>query len=285
MRIAEEALHRGINIKAARVDRTNLIVYGYDFYASGTFREGYGWECHQVICWEGDDLNRISAKFVVVEKKVTTNTPLSSAWVVPMIKRTVEQDPGVGYKQLRGLIRPYAKDHHITDSIIQEGRDLAKKTVFGTPKENVQYAEGVAIALRKLGHKVKLVFNTHAKTLASICTVVLKEEHERRKKAKEPFLKFDGRKKFWKKWNEDNQIFILEALGIDGGPCENKFLSGILVAPSMSKHVVHHMQNITQADGAHTSFGKYTLFSVYASMANGNMINLAFGILFGNEYH
>ncbi len=36
MRIAEEMLRRGINIKAARVDRTNLIVYGYDFYASGT---------------------------------------------------------------------------------------------------------------------------------------------------------------------------------------------------------------------------------------------------------
>jgi hypothetical protein len=64
---------------------------------------------------------------------------------------------------------------------------------------------------------------------------------------------------------------------------ENKFLRGILVAPSMSKHLVHHIQEVIQADGAHTSFGKYTLFSAYPSTANGNMINLAFGILFGNE--
>ena len=68
MRIAEEAFLRGINIKAARVDRINLTVYGYEFYASGTFREGYRWECRQVICREGDDLSEIPAKYVVVDK-------------------------------------------------------------------------------------------------------------------------------------------------------------------------------------------------------------------------
>jgi hypothetical protein len=96
-------------------------------------------------------------------------------------------------------------------------------------------------------------------------------------------LEANGRKEFWKKWHEDNAIFISEALGIDGGPAENKFLTGILVAPSMSKHLVHHMQEVIQADGAHTSFGKYTIFSAYASTANGNMVNLAFGMLFRNE--
>ncbi len=38
-----------------------------------------------------------------------------------------------------------------------------------------------------------------------------------------------------------------------------------------------------QADGAHSSFGKYTLFLAYATTANGNMSPLAFGLLFGNE--
>jgi hypothetical protein len=121
-------------IKAARVDQTNLTVYGYEFYASGTFREGYGWECRQVICQEGDDLNKIPVKYVVVDKNFTADTPLASAWVLPMIMRTVGQDPGVGYyEQLRDLIRPYAKDHHITDSILQERRDLAKK-YLGCPR-------------------------------------------------------------------------------------------------------------------------------------------------------
>ncbi len=38
-----------------------------------------------------------------------------------------------------------------------------------------------------------------------------------------------------------------------------------------------------QADGAHSNFGKYTLFSVYGTNANGHMSALAFGLLFENE--
>ena len=43
------------------------------------------------------------------------------------------------------------------------------------------------------------------------------------------------------------------------------------------------LQDVIQADGAHTSFGKYTLFSAYGTTANGNMSPLAFGIMFGSE--
>jgi hypothetical protein len=60
-------------------------------------------------------------------------------------------------------------------------------------------------------------------------------------------------------------------------------LTGILVATSMSKELVHTSQEVVQADAAHTYFGKYTLFSAYTSLANGNMVNLAFELLFGNE--
>jgi hypothetical protein len=196
MRIVEEALLRGINVKASRVDRTNLTVYGYQFYASDTFKECYGWECNVAICQEGDDLNNIPDKYFVIDKNFTRNTPLASAWVIPIIMPTVAKDPGVSYEQLRGLIRPYAKDFHITDGILQEGRDLAKKAIFGTPESNVQYAEGVAFAMRKLGHEVKLLFTTCAQTLAIIGTVVLKEEHDRHKKAKEPFLEANDRRNF-----------------------------------------------------------------------------------------
>jgi len=31
------------------------------------------------------------------------------------------------------------------------------------------------------------------------------------------------------------------------------------------------LQDVIQADGAHTSFGKYTLLFAYGNMANGNM--------------
>jgi hypothetical protein len=38
-----------------------------------------------------------------------------------------------------------------------------------------------------------------------------------------------------------------------------------------------------QVDAAHMSFGKYTLYSVYGTNANGTMPALGFALLFGNE--
>jgi hypothetical protein len=40
---------------------------------------------------------------------------------------------------------------------------------------------------------------------------------------------------------------------------------------------------VIQADGAHASYGKYTLFLAYRTTGNGNMSSLAFGLLFGNQ--
>jgi hypothetical protein len=58
---------------------------------------------------------------------------------------------------------------------------------------------------------------------------------------------------------------------------------GILFATSSSKHLVPLLQDVIQADGAHASYGKYTLFLGYRTTANGNMSPLAFGLLFGNK--
>ena len=91
------------------------------------------------------------------------------------------------------------------------------------------------------------------------------------------------RKEFWKTWKEENAAFLAKTLGIKGGPAENKFLTGILIAMSVSKSMFQTTQEVVQADGAHTLFGKYTLFSAYTTTANGNMANIALGILFGNE--
>jgi hypothetical protein len=76
---------------------------------------------------------------------------------------------------------------------------------------------------------------------------------------------------------------LAESLGIEGGPLELKFLSGILVAPLNAKHMCPTTQEVVQADGAHTSFGKYMLYSAYTTTANGNLANVAYGILFGNK--
>jgi hypothetical protein len=40
-------------------------------------------------------------------------------------------------------MKPYAKEYTLTDSIVQDARDRAKLQLFGSTKENVQYARGV----------------------------------------------------------------------------------------------------------------------------------------------
>ena len=83
-------------------------------------------------------------------------------------------------------------------------------------------------------------------------------------------------------WKQENEVILNDALGFGNGP-QYRFLAGILFAPSSSKVIVPHLQDVIQADGEHTSFGKYTLLSAYGTTAKGNMSPLAFGIMFGNE--
>jgi hypothetical protein len=58
---------------------------------------------------------------------------------------------------------------------------------------------------------------------------------------------------------------------------------GIFISPSTSKKQVPFLQEVLQADAAHMSFGKHTLYSVYSTTANGPMLALGFAMLFGNE--
>ena len=90
------------------------------------------------------------------------------------------------------------------------------------------------------------------------------------------------RRDFLSNWITENDIFLNTALGSEGGT-PFKFLSGILVAPLTSKAQVPFLQDVIQADGAHMSFGKYTLFTAYGMTANANMSPLTYGIIFGNE--
>jgi hypothetical protein len=61
------------------------------------------------------------------------------------------------------------------------------------------------------------------------------------------------------------------------------FLPDIFIAPSTSNKQIPFLQEFLQADVAHMSFGKYTLYSVSAATANGTMSALGFAMLFGNE--
>jgi hypothetical protein len=56
------------------------------------------------------------------------------------------------------MMKPYAKEYTLTDSIVQDARDMAKLQLFGLAEENVQYAWGVVDQVRGLGHEVEMIF-------------------------------------------------------------------------------------------------------------------------------
>jgi hypothetical protein len=99
---------------------------------------------------------------------------------------------------------------------------------------------------------------------------------------KEPALDKTLQLQFVNKWKKEKELYLNEVFGLEDGP-QFKFVTGVLFATSSSKHMAPLLQHVVQADGAHTTFGKYTLFLAYATTANGNMSPLAFGLLFGNE--
>jgi hypothetical protein len=238
------------------------------------------------ICREGDDILKIPPKDVHdpnnnVGKKISLRTPIKSKYIVPFIKEAVSNNPSISYRAIKELMRPYAKDFALTDSVLQEARDIAKALLFGLADDNVKYAWGVAHQLRQLGHEVELIVTDRKQALKKACQIVLSEEVARRLKVKESMDKQE-QVEYIKKWKADNEVYLSTVFGMEDGP-QFYFLTGILFATSTSKNIVPLAQDVIQGDAAHTSIGKYTLFSAYASTANGNMSPLAFGLLFGNK--
>ncbi len=238
--------------------------------------------CTIVRLEEDESMVRVYSLMEDDTKKRTVTTPLKAKMIVPIILGAVAEMPGIAYQSLREILKPYVKDYALTDSILQEGRDVAKNVLFGSAEENVQYAEGVQAELRAMGHDVELLYADRKETIQQVGAVVLSEEMIRLKKLKTT-MDPKEQKRYVKRWKKDNEIFLNNVFGLADLSHLKRFLKGILVAPSSSKHLAPLLQDVFQADGAHSNFGKYTLFSVYGTNANGHMSALAFGLLFGNE--
>jgi hypothetical protein len=287
LRIAEEANLRGISTRVQRSDVMNLTVVGVNFYVHATVYENKGWCIHAAVCRECDDILKIPPRdrvdlSVVMSKKGYVRIPIISKMIVPIIREAVAENPGITYQSIREIMKPYAKAFTLTDSIIQDGKDLAKNEIFGNADDNVKYAKGVKDHLTALGHAVELRYHDRRRSLQLLTSVVINEEQVRRKKVNLPALNKQQQLKYARAWKKENALWINTVFGLEDGP-QAEFLSGALFATESSRHIVPRLQHVVQADGAHTSFGKYTLFSAYASTANGNMSPLAFGLLFGNE--
>jgi hypothetical protein len=127
-----------------------------------------------------------------------------------------------------------------------------------------------------MGHTVDLIFTDQRKTMQTVKAIMLKEEMERKKAAK---LSMTRQEKvdYVNNWKKENDTFLCEAFGLEDGP-QFQFLTGIFISPSTSKKQVPFLQEVLQADAAYMSFGKYTLYSVYGTNANGFMSALGFAL-------
>lgn len=146
----------------------------------------------------------------------------------------------------------------------------------------MQYAKGVVEELQGLGHHVQILFANRKEILQAIGGIVLHEEMTRLKKIKQTMDR-EQQLKFVQRWKKDNEMFLNETFGMANCTYQKQYVKGVLFAPSSSTHLVPLLQDVIQADGAHSQFGKYTLFSAYGTNANGHMSPIAFGLLFGNE--
>jgi hypothetical protein len=117
--------------------------------------------------------------------------------------------------------------------------------------------------------------------MQKVNAIVLKEEMDRQKAAKSSMSRQE-KVNYVNNWKKDNDTFLCEAFGFEDSP-QFKFLTVIFISPSTSKEQFPFLQEVLQADAAHMSFGKYTLYSVYETNANGTMSALGLALLFGNE--
>jgi hypothetical protein len=116
-----------------------------------------------------------------------------------------------------------------------------------------------------MGHTIEVIFTDQHKTMPTVNAIMLKEEMDRKKAAK---LSMSRQEKvdYVNNWKKGNDTFLCDAFGFEDGP-QFKFLTGIFISPSTSKEQFPFLQEILQADAAHMSFGKYTLYSVYGTNA------------------
>ncbi len=247
---------------------------------SATYSVQYGWQVTKACCRFGDDFSIIPQKHMVMEDK-GLQPPFKSKWVGHVVWNAVEDTPGLTHQMMCKILKPYIKDYVLTNNILQETCDTAKGDLFGDPDKNITYAYAIANAIQQMGHTVEVVFTNQRTTMKTVNAIVLKEEMDRKKAAKLDMSR-DEKVKYVNNWKNDNDTFLCDASGFEDGP-QFKVLTGIFISPSTTKEQFPFLQEVLQADAAHMSFGKYTLYSLYVTNANGTMSALRLALLFGNE--
>jgi hypothetical protein len=319
LRIAEEANLRGIKIKWTTSTNSRVVVDGDFFHVVANLNETRGWVIKKASVRSGDvgvgDLDEVvdtdseyedddvdgddshddgdndnknnngnngRAGRVVSGQHRKLRSPITSVWLVPLIKSLITVKPNTSNSDLRHLLRCHCRTYALTRSVLQRARDQAKLEVFGCKEENAKYFIALRDELVARNHRVELMMGTYDDAISRMLLVVVADEKKRREEKKEqPFRNPDEAAVFAHRWMIDNDSFVRQHFGTKEENC--KFILGILFSPVTSIGKVAYLQDLYQADAAHLDFGKYTFFSAYGSTANANAYLLAFGIIFGNE--
>lgn len=206
-------------------------------------------------------------------------TPYKAKDLVPIVRRAIAKNPCLSNKDMASLLEPYGKSNAnwtvFTDSLLQNTRALAREEVFGDPATNATYAMALKCELEKRGHYVHVGTVNRQVTLQKIYDVVWEDYKACNTTVSET------KKDFCRRWCEENTDELYMSLGDEVDAYS--FVTEFFFSPSTAKESVPRLQRVFQADAAHTAFGKYTLFSMYGTSANGTMFPVALGLVFGNE--
>jgi len=283
IRIGEEANLCNIRVKVVKSCKMQYEVSGDSFYVKVSNLMFQGWTICSLCCRGNDDTLIIPTHAMYISEK-SLRSPLAGEWLGHLLRSHLEICPGMSYVHMRGLLANHVHTELISDNLLQEARDWAKLQLFGNADNNVQYCKAVKAAIIGMGHLCEFLCCDRRDVIHQLSATVVWEELKQREDKKEPALDRGAQmKELIKNWLIENNVPLTTQLGMHDGP-PLKFLTGVFIATSTSKKQVPFVQDvILQADGAHMSFGKYTLFSVYANSVNGAMVSLGFAILFGNE--
>ena len=175
IRIAEEANLRNIKTRVLKSCNMQYVVAGERFYVKASHLIYEGWKVHVCICRENDDTLCIPMKATFMNEK-SLRSPFTGKWIGHILRSHLELMPGMSYNHMRSLTENYAHGHLITDNILQEARDSAKKELFGDADDNVRYCEAVKDAIISMGHSCELLFSDRRQVIRSLRATVVREE-------------------------------------------------------------------------------------------------------------
>ena len=77
------------------------------------------------------DDDGVCGEVKVKAKAPKLRSPLSSSWIVPLIKTVITVKPNTSNKDLRHLLQFHCRTYALTRALLQKARDMAKLQVFG----------------------------------------------------------------------------------------------------------------------------------------------------------